>query len=578
MDVKTNLTILLIASLGFHLLLVGDGLFTVDEREYLYLTKALAEKRTLDVSSYIPGYASMGSELLLPFGFFKCNPGVCVEPSFGFPLIASLFYPFLKDYALVLVNIVFATLSVLLVYLISKKIWGSDEVALISAALFLFATDSMFYAVSLWYHTLIVTSFLLSSYAILSYSSERRRFLLLFVISSAFCIWIAYYMFVPLFVMYLYLLMKVTNRGRLALLLSLCCILLISFAYNYWVYSSPIFANFKPTAKLKGVADDFRITDTPSTIALNIERVSYGFVGMFISRFFTFQRYPTWSNFQRAVLEYCPYLILTIPGIIILMKHKTIDWGISIIIVSNLVYSFMILYGRTGDFGGWQLSMRNLTPVLPLLVVLSSGFIYRFLKLKHVATVVLLSLVISYLLPAMLFDATYYIASTLSVSLAFFTVFLLLLYALGVHHFENLVSSLITITLIAMLLLAVVINTNDVKIGREFRSFTNKISEHILENTEDDSIILYPRSFPLDVAETPARIRVWYEPKVFLNSKDYLNQTYVDEINDTIYPLIGKHKLYLVIPPEGINGSLGLMDAFAWDGVINISTTLSDSK
>lgn len=471
------LILLVVTSVLLYASLMEDGIFTIDEVEYLYISKAISERFSLDCSPYFKEFTTTDSNITLPMGFFEKDGRIHAKPSFGFPLIASLFYGLFKASGLQLLNVSVTLLTTIAIFFFSKRLWRDKNTAYISSTLYLFCTFSVFYAVSLWYHSLITLSFFISMASVLYFN--KRKWIPVFLISSAICIWTAYYMIAPIIVLLPFFILKLKKKGdKLSVTLLFFVILFISLVYNNYVYSEP-FTGYLSYAINAGNPEGINsLVDTPHILLSNILRMFYGFIAMFICRWWAPENLSQWVWCQKSILESSPFLITAAPGIVYLYK-KGIGSKLKFIILSNLAYILLILYGETNVFGAWELSMRHLLPVIPLMTIISSGFISKFLNYKFLYLVLAVSTVFSYFSPTFFFDSCYYTLMSFSPSL---TVFLLSIwifhrvhgrYRLGIKT-ERFV---IAVLLISLIFLSNFININDVKIGNEVRLCSKLLSE-----------------------------------------------------------------------------------------------------
>ncbi|MEA3254638.1 MAG: hypothetical protein U9Q22_02265 [Candidatus Altiarchaeota archaeon] len=479
---RNNLYIILlvITSIILYALLVEEGLFTVDERSFLYLCMALSDRLSIDCSPYFSGFHS-GSTMGIPLGFFIKDSKVYSIYALGFPLLSIPFYKIFGFYGLQICNMLLTILTTVAVFFISKRIWGDKNTAYISSTLYLFCTYSLFYAVSLWYHSLITFSFLLSMASVLFFND--RRWIPVFIVSSAVCIWTAYYMFVPILFLFLFFIYGLEKRGsKVSLSFFLFVILSISWAYNNYVYSASFTGYLGPVINAGHLGETNSFIDLFNRLTSNLIRMLHGFIAMFICRGCVPENLNTWAWCQKSILESSPFLITALPGFIYLFR-KGIDARLKFIISSNLAYTLMILYGKTNTFGSWELSMRYLLPVIPLLVIFSSGFISRFLDYRLLYPLLIVSTLFSYFSPTLFFGFWYHHLSLLLIPLslglaAFMSLIWMCQRVGGNFHLDVNTKKFVTATLIlSLILLSNYININDVKIGNEVRLCSKLLSE-----------------------------------------------------------------------------------------------------
>jgi len=378
-------------------------------------------------------------------------------------------------------------------------------------------------------------------------------------------------MIIPLSFMLAYLILSVReNKTKVFYLIaSFVLIQAIVFAYNTHVYSSIYPRN------LTGVISNPQNTGSASNLYRQLvsvyERMSYGFVGMLLFRFFTSKKYPYFSHSQKAILEYSPHLIFALSGLLILKRRNKLDGKLKTLLTSNIIYTLMIIWGKTNSFGGWSLSMRYLTPIIPLLVILSSGSIKRLLSLKQVLITLIFSMILSLLSPTIVFNELYHALSLTAILLVVLVVFFVIVNYFRILPKEETQNSL-RILLTLMLLLSVFVNMNAVKIGNNSRIMSTEISEYALSRTEIDSLLLCPQG--LELIEFPNRLVAYY-PLVwsYPQSSDHLSTKagFYSEFNDVVDVASRERPKYLVVLYENKTPVDDLKKDFKWDAVIHLS-------
>jgi len=512
----------LIAALAFFLLVffvsnLTYGLYTIDEREYLYLARSLAEKQSISSLEYFPGHVLTSSEA----GLVACfSPyGSVVYPhmyrcKFGYSLVAFPFYKLFGFYGLPIVNIITTILAVCLIYLLGKKIWGNEDCALTSAILYGLASFSIFYATSLWYHSLLVASYLAAQASLLYYTKERRYLLTsLFLISSSICVWTSYYMFLPIAVLFLGFMAKTNLRGKITLLF-------IYFASTYLTWPSETMKN-KSIAAVGSVASKGKSTGLPNLVASKIGLFALGFVSMLYSRLLVWDE---WVGVQKAVLETAPYLIAAVFG---LMAYKGRERrGLYILLLSNVALALLAIgyAGHRGDWGGWELNMRYLLPVVPTLAILSAKVVSDIIKPWHLFALLIASTIITSVAPVIGFTTTPYYLMRFAASA--FVLLYLLAGLIGLRHRLN-------ILLILMVVLSNVVNVNDMHLGKEFRRDNIASAEEVAANTPEGSVVVISRLYEMSM----------FEDRSIL----YYPTTGVDAVSLTS-SISQTHPTYVVIP------------------------------
>ncbi len=551
-NLKNNLylVMLVVTSIVLYACLLEKGLFTVDERCYLYLTKAISERLSLDCSPYFSGFPT-GSNMAIPLGFFIKGSGIYSLSSFGFPLLSSPFYKLFGFYGPQIFNILLMILTTVAIFLLSRKIWENSEIAYVSSIMYLFCTFSLFYAVSLWYHSLITFCFFISTVAVFYY--PERKWIPIFLISSAACIWTAYYMFVPLAVLYLFLILKLKRKLEKGfMILFLFVILSISWAYNDYVYSAPFTGYLSGEMNAGHLKETNSFTDLFHKLMNNLIRMIYGFIAMFICRACVPENLSGWVWCQKSILESSPFLIAALPGFVYLYR-KGVDVKLKFIILSNLVYVLMILYGKTNTFGSWELSMRYLLPVIPLLTISASGHISKFLDYRLLYPVLLAFTVSIYLSPTLSFNSWYYYLIHMSLSLVVVLLLIWMYQRVEGTLLDVKTKKVVTaVFLLSLILLSNFININDVKIGNEVRSKTISIAEEVESLISPGALILLPRKEFYDMTEVRDRFVLYYSDRTnVLFLRDYPGGDYAASINATLHMYPKHTTMYVVIVDQG---------------------------
>ena len=305
----------------------------------------------------------------------------------------------------------------LLVYLISKRIWNSLYAAIVAAFLYGLASDSLFFAVSLWYHPLYVFCFLIASYSLLVFSENKQLYNILFCFASAVCITIKLYTALPLAVLALGL-PKVCRKTPLLVIVLLS---VSNLAYNHYMAPDQPLSN-KGIKIINPIEQNESIIDS---VFRNVERFTKGFILSFINRR-AFPEYGFFYLLQKAVLTYMPYLIFSLAGFLAL-KKKGLPKPFPPLLLSIIIYSIIVVYTKTNSFGGWELSMRYLMPVTPILLVLAAGYIVELLDYRLIILVIAVSAIFAQYIHVMYFDYRYESTLWFSLLLVIMAVVLLIL-------------------------------------------------------------------------------------------------------------------------------------------------------
>ncbi len=516
-----KLALILLASLILYSLSIQHGFFSPDEREYYYLSKSLAEKQSLYSTAYFPAFSLTQSEVALP-AFFSFNGfGVypdMVETKFMYPLLASVFYWIFGFCGLQFFNIIVTLLTTVLVYFMAWKIFD-ETVAVFSSLVYSFCTFSVFYSTSLWYHTLATMFFLLCQVVILYFDVLKRHVAIpVLIVSSVFCVWTAYYMFLPLAALYVPLFYRRSTPVRLG---DKAILLLLFFLSVYFVW---------PASFVKAQAGDLIAGSTESVSVLG-RFLSYfkAFVSMFFFRWVTPDAY---SGLQKSLLESCPYMVAFIPGLFAVRK---ISVELKSILLSHILLVLMVVHtrGHAGDFGAWTLNMRYLLSVLPLLVVVSSAFLSKHLKFERLFPTLVVSSFLFYILPVFYFSTAYnlLLASSWCLILFFIILCFLSIRKLNSQNYN------LTVILFLMLIVSNILNINDVKFGNQFRHNIASLSNDVLSLVEDDSVLLVSRSYDLLMFENQT---VLYYPDDTVDPVRVITE---------VLPQVKEKPIYMLIPP-----------------------------
>ncbi len=546
------LAFLIIASLIISSVLITKGLFVEDDKTNILLSRALWEQHSLDLTPYFRGFLDIPIHMVKPNNAHWINNRIHAGVGFGYPGLAYPLYRVFGISGFQVFNVLVTTLTIVVIFLISKKIWGDNQTAFLSGILYLFCTFALFYALGMWHQPLSTFTFVLAQAALLFYKSEKNsKYLGIFVLSSAICIWTAYFMVIPITVLFLFFVFQLEKKEKVFVGLSFLSILVVSWVYNYYNFLSPFLGKYTvpflvSNTPVAGFSSNFITSYTNSFI------LAFGnFITAYIYRGFTLDPF---TFYQKSLLESSPFLILAIPGIYELYKaEKLSNNGIKGIIASNVIFVALTIINGGGKNPGWTFSMRYLLPLVPFLVILSSGFITKFVRDKGVlflSATLMGSTALFYFLPRLPFsDLKYNILLFLSLVL----VALLLLYS-GLYYSNLSISKKrIGNILVVILVIAVVssnfINLNDVKVGNRERAMSSFLTNQIEGKTEVDSTILIPRKFGMETPIIKDRVVFYYalQGHPFFYS-DFPNGNSDSAIRGVIdFYLIKKKSMYLIL-------------------------------
>jgi hypothetical protein len=306
-------------------------------------------------------------------------------------------------------------------------------------------------------------------------------------------------MIVPLAVLFLFLVISMNrNIGRLFIIMYFLAILSISWAYNAHIYSDTITGYYGSVA-VGGIS--------------NLLKYFYGIIAMFFCRGCVTPELSFWANCQKSVLESSPFLIAVIPGFIWLHKKKSFSRPMKYVIASNLLYAGMIVYGKTNTFGGWELSMRYLLPIIPLLTIVGSGFIGKFFEYRFLYSFLVVSSLFNYfLVPVMPFDHFYYWIISLSLLVSLLLLFIWIFQSIpGRRRVNGMLAKIaIPMLLLSLIYSSNLINLNDVKIGNMYRLGVVEAERAIGKMTPQGSVVLVPRKHVYERVEVEGREILYY--------------------------------------------------------------------
>ncbi len=514
---STILSILLVLSLVFPLLFFQEGFFSPDEREYTYLAQNLVAHQSLDVSHRFPAWEETYSSLALPRGFLVSPHDAAVVHAvcfFGYSLFAAPLVAVVGANGLILFNVLLTAVSVVLVYLVAQRVWSQQDVAFISALLYLLASPALFYATSYWYHPLINGSFLACVYLFVIGSRPRDDFL--FFIAAGVCLWTAYYMIVPLSVLALARAHRESSGyGRLGILFVFGALLLPTVIYNELVYDAMF------TGYLGGLLPPSQDTVSRSVLGLvwhGGTLVFFGVMGFFVCRICTALAYPDFSYLQKALLESSPHLIAAVPGYLLARERLAAPrWRA--VLIAHLLYAAMVVWGKTNSFGGWTLTARYMLPVVPLLVVLAAGYLARVCQSRWIAFVIAASFIGSLLValpddPAIVWGTQ----SGTSLVLLSFTLFFFLISRLHPNSNPFLLSLVFYLAVGA----GVMNSVFDARLGMAVRAHSGQLSSAVASVIPAGAAVFIPQTLYFDFADYSHHHVYWYPPA----SDPYQNATH----------------------------------------------------
>lgn len=484
MEKETKICLFIfIGSFIFYLATIQNGLLSTDENAYLHLSRSIAERfpqEFLEQDEYFKGKVlTENTGWASPAGFFVKNGHIYAGVHLGFPLLSSPFYWLLGPLGLKIFNSLITSLTLVIIYFGAKKLFDKNT-AYLAVVLYLFTTFSMFYATSLWHHTLATMGYILAQVSFL-YMDRGAKVMALFVLGSAIAVWAASYMLFPLSILFF----LVLRKGRKGSVIILLIFILLSIS---WVYNIQVFHSFHGKSPpgtdsiIKFFSDSGRILDN--------------LVAMFIYREHVIDPWGWWK-IQKSLLESSPFLILSIIGLTIRRP-----WPL---IISNFFYLVMVVNQTTPDFGGYEFSMRYLLPIIPFGTILSAAFISKLFN-EHTTKflVILLSL-----------STVVFYASGLETDSRVLSLFFsasLMIFSLFYYKKKNeAVRILLTILLLVAMLHSNFVNITDVKTGNQQREYQSHFEKVVEGLTNEGSTLFLPRFFPWETTSIDGRTSIYYQ-------------------------------------------------------------------
>lgn len=499
MEKETRICLLIfIGSFVFYLATLQDGIISTDENAYMHLSRSIAERfpgEFLQQDEYFEGRTLTGNTgWAHPNGFFVKEGHIYAGVHLGFSLLSAPLYWLLGPVGLQVFNALVASLTLLAIYFGAKRLFDKNT-AYLAVILYMFATFSMFYATSMWHHTLAAFGFILAQASFL-YLDRGARAMALFALGSAVAVWAAYYMIFPLSILFLLVL---RDRKSAPVVLPLAVLLSIAVAYNAQVFDS-----FQgKTPPITGAVMQF-LSD-PGGVMNNL-------VAMVIYREHVMDPWGRWE-IQKSLLESSPFLVLSVLGLSVRRP-----WPL---IASNVLFLTMVAGQVSPDFGGYAFNMRYLLPVIPFATIMSAAFIARLFDGQATKfLVVLLSI------STVAFYAGGLEMGTKVLSLSFSA----LLMALALFYYRKESGAariLLTVLLVTAILHSNLVNITDVRTGNQQRAEQSHFKEALEGLTSEGDTLLLPRFSPYEITNIDGRTTIYYQ---HLNYPDEERKEQIDRI------------------------------------------------
>ncbi len=352
----------------------GKPFETSQERSRYALILSLYNYRTFDIDHY----ASMGTPDIGRinnhyFSFFPPGASVIALPAY----IMGLYFN-IPQIAVFSVSTFFAILTMIVIYLFSRKLNLHWSIALFSALAFAFATNAWGYSVTFYAH--LISAFLITTSLYLIAPSDKSK---IYLKHSIFWVLYSIAVFVDFPNLIIFLPIAITALStafekvedskslkiRVKPLILLLPVIFVVLMLCYAQYNKIHFGNYTtlsnaiPRVKdLKDVNLSVPETGKDATGALQTRNMLEGYVSFLISR-------------DRGVLVYSPIVLLSIFGIGFLeLKKKRVE----ILLVAVPVIC-LTLYTMFGDpYGGWAFGSRYMIAIFPALCILVGIGLQRY--------------------------------------------------------------------------------------------------------------------------------------------------------------------------------------------------------
>lgn len=374
------------------------------ERGRFALALSIIENRSVEFSDSIARFATpdLGMKngryvsLFAPLMSFIIIPGY---------LVGSLFNA--GQFGTYVIVAVFALLNVLLIRTISIKIGAHPIAAVIGAVIFLFASPSFAYAVSLYQHHISLFVFLSAIYLLISNKTWTRLFIVWALIGISLPLdYPNLFMMLPIIAVALkqsisFVKAQEKIKVQIRPLAIVACIgaflpLLFFFWFNFASYGSP-FSLLSSVAQIKEI-EGTSITDL-SDLDLSTQtntqtpplRTSENrsTVGFFQSRLFLNGISILIFSEDRGLIFFTPVMLLGFIGIYLAYKKGNLHLPL---LVSVMGFN-LVLYAMWGDpWGGWAFGGRYLIPTFAILSIFIS---YALTKLRSNAVFLISLLILS---------------------------------------------------------------------------------------------------------------------------------------------------------------------------------------
>ena len=368
-----------------------DGPFELSpDRGRFALTYSIVEDKSFFYSLPIARFATpdLGFKngkyvsLFAPGISFLVVPGYIIGKLFGISQVGAFS-----------VISLFAVFNLILVRAISIKLGANSTAATIASILFLFATPSFSYAVTLYQHHISTFLILASIYILMRWNSFKSLFIIWFLLAAS--ISIDYpnliLMFpIGIFAAGKFFILKNLKDSihvsvkliKVATLIGIILPLTFFLLFNYKSYANPL--QFSGTVSSIGAIDDKGEPAVPRTASpeqvdkfLNPEKQQKSALKFFATRNLLNGLYLHIFSPDRGIVSFTPVILFGIVGAVILygLKNKYLP------LIASIISLNILLYSMWGDpWGGWAFGSRYLIPAYSLMAIFASITLTKFRK------------------------------------------------------------------------------------------------------------------------------------------------------------------------------------------------------
>ena len=306
----------------------------------------------------------------------------------------------------------FASINVLLIFLIAKKLGAAVKYSLLAALVFLFATPAFTYGVTLYQHHVSVFLLLLTFWTYLSYKGALANWFIWFLIALSIPVdFPNFFLMIPMALVVLTRTFPMEDKLRAleinfrpAYFLAILGVVLPALFF-LWVNMESYGNAFQLSGGLTNVKSidsqglphkDFLLGDNNLNDFRSVEPIKNSNVlGFFNSRNISRGLYVNLFSPDRGMLLFAPILIFSLIGAKVMYKKET--KAFSVLLMVGLINLFV--YSMWGDpWGGWAYGARYLIPLYAVLSIFLAFGIEKILRIKALNIVFSVVLVYSILI------------------------------------------------------------------------------------------------------------------------------------------------------------------------------------